>query len=66
MSREIKFRDGSFCLGCTPLSSFRIRDYRLIEKINTGRGHMNDHEEKWWDFEVIGNIYENPNLLNNE
>ena len=63
----VRFSDGSFCYGYgLVLNNLHIRDNRLVEKINTGNGYTNDYEEKWWDFEVIGNIYENPKMLNNE
>lgn len=54
----IKFEDGEFCL------SYPIRslDIRRGERFERGHGTSCDYEAKWWDFEVVGNIYENPEL----
>lgn len=64
-TNTIKFRDGAFCWSYKPLEWFIIRDNMITEKTETGQTHRNDYEQKWWDFEVIGNIYENPELVNN-
>lgn len=61
----IRFNDGSFCIGHIPLHKF-CRNNILIERIESGRGNNGDYEEKKWDFKVIGNIYQHPQLLNNE
>ena len=64
--RLIRFNDGAFMWGYKGLNFFDIRNKQLTEKLITGQTHCNDYEEKWWDFEIIGNIYENPELLENE
>ena len=64
-TNSIKFRYGSFCWGCTPLVEFDIINNMLVEKFERGQTHCNDYEQKWWDFEIIGNVFENPELLNN-
>lgn len=61
----VKFNNGSFCLGYTPLHKF-CRNNTLDENLETGRHYHCDYEEKQWDFKVIGNIYEHSQLLNNE
>lgn len=61
----IRFDNGSFCLGYTSLYKY-CRNNVLDESLETGRHHHCDYEEKQWDFKVIGNLYEHPNLLNNE
>lgn len=60
----IRFNDGAFCLGYEPLSFFNIRNNVVTDKLVKGQNYNSDYEEKWWDFKLIGNIYENPELLN--
>jgi len=57
----VVFRDSAFCKGYKELSSFDIRDGKITQKLITGKTNWGDFEERYWDFEVIGNIYENPN-----
>lgn len=59
----IRFDCGSFCLGYRSLTFFNTQNNQLTEKVVTGKGHVSDYEEKWWDFEIIGNIYENQGLI---
>jgi len=59
----VTYRDGAFKIPGLYLHEINIREDKLVERIKTGRSHMNDFEEKYWDFEVIGNIFENKNLL---
>lgn len=63
--REVRFNQGAFCLGYTPLEKF-CRHNVLVEKLESGKQFNGDYEKKMWDFKVIGNLYEHPNLLNNE
>lgn len=62
--REVRFNQGAFCLGYTPLEKF-CRDNVLVEKLESGKQFTGDYEKKQWDFKVIGNLYEHPNLLEN-
>lgn len=61
--REVRFNQGAFCLGYTPLEKF-CRNNILMDKLEKGTGFTSDYEKKQWDFKIIGNIYEHPNLLN--
>lgn len=55
----VKFGYGEFALDY-PLTCEKIsRGY--YEK--SGNNSTNSYEERYWDFEVVGNIYENPELL---
>lgn len=56
-NNKVRFDDGSFCLGYTPLNKY-CRNNVLTEHTETGRTHYGDFETKKWDFKVIGNIYE--------
>jgi uncharacterized phage protein (TIGR01671 family) len=55
----VEFEGGVFYLSY-PLT---IRDVHNGSKFERGSGHNADYESKWWDFEVIGNIYENPIVI---
>lgn len=55
--REIRFNQGAFCLGYTPLEKYCRGDV-LVEKLETGKQFNGDYEKKQWDFKIIGNIYE--------
>lgn len=57
--KAIEFKTGMFVLNYN-LSG---EDIARGEKFTAGQSNNCDTEEKHWDFEVIGNIYENPNLL---
>lgn len=58
--QHVIFDNGGFHLGYN-LSG---RDIDRGEKFETGSSRTNDFEERYWDFEVIGNIYENQELIN--
>lgn len=58
-SENIKFKDGGFYLA----HHINGRDIKNGERLEKGSGHSADYERKQWDFEVIGNIYENEDLL---
>ena len=55
----ITFYDGGFRLNY----SVAGKDICRGEKIEKCSGTGGDVEEKWWDFEVIGNVHEHPELL---
>lgn len=55
---EIIFRDGGF-----RLDSITGEDIARGERFEWGRTSSCDTEEKVFDFEVIGNIYQNADLL---
>lgn len=59
----VRFDNGSFCLGYTSLNKYYCCNNVLVEKLESGRQFHGDYERKQWDFKVIGNIYEHPNLL---
>lgn len=54
----IEFKDGGFKLSYTLTGV----DLSKGERFKKGQTHHADYEEKQWDFEVIGNTYENPGL----
>ena len=56
--KSVEFDRGMFVAG-----SLDSKDISRGELFNRGRGNLNDYEEKYWSFEVIGNIYENPEVL---
>ena len=60
--RDIRFDDGVFKLASKPLSKYS-RSGALVEYMETGQTHNGDFETKMWDFEIIGNTTENPELL---
>lgn len=60
--REVRFNNGAFCLGYTPLEKV-CRNNILVEKLESGKQFNGDYEKKQWDFKIIGNIYEHPTLL---
>lgn len=60
--REVRFNNGAFCLGYTPLEKV-CRNNILVEKLESGKQFNGDYEKKQWDFKIIGNIYEHPSLL---
>lgn len=41
-----------------------LRDVSLNNRLVKGQSYTHDTEERQWDFEVIGNIYDNKELLN--
>lgn len=55
----VRFENGGFVLDY-PISG---KDIHAGQFFKRGTSHCGDYEEKSWDFEVIGNIYENPELL---
>lgn len=55
----IKYESGCFTLGYD-LTGF---DIARGERVKRGSGNSGDFESKKWDFEVIGNVHENPELL---
>lgn len=58
---SVEFRDGCFKIGY----SLNFEDVARGQRFKTGSSHNGDFEEKQWDFEVIGNIYQNKELLTN-
>ncbi len=55
----VRYEDGEWTAGYPVTGKTLHRG----EYLNRGTGSTSDYEEKVWDFEVIGNIYENPKLL---
>jgi uncharacterized phage protein (TIGR01671 family) len=56
---KVVFSDGGFYLGY----NISGRDINRGELFKKGSTYHSDFEERYWDFEVIGNIYEHPELL---
>lgn len=59
---KVRFDDGAFELDY-PVT---LQDVKRGQRFTTGGRHNGETESKQWDFEVIGNIYENPELLEKE
>ena len=55
---EVYFNDASFNCGYNKGLSDFIRGYK-----NSGQHNNGEWEERFWDFEVIGNIYKNKDLI---
>jgi len=55
----VTFEDGEFKF------AYGVRGYniKINNFIHNGLSYTSDYKERCWDFEVIGNIYENPELL---
>ena len=58
-SEVIKFKHGGFYL----THHISGKDIENGERIERGSGHSADYERRQWDFEVIGNIHQNKELL---
>jgi len=58
----VEFRLGMWVI-CNSLGWITGDHIARNEKIRFSRGYNADHEERWFDFEVVGNIYENPELV---
>lgn len=56
---KVEFRDGSFRIGysCRDLS-------RLPDFTDVGENYRGCWRDRYYNFEIIGNIYEHPHLLN--
>ena len=57
---EVRFRNGEFILDYPVVARDIASGQHLEQRRSQGNG---DSESKYWDFEVIGNIYENPEWL---
>lgn len=62
MLLPIVFEDGQF-LAKNDWACFDAEELRFKGRMKTGRTHWCDTEEKSWGYVVVGNIYENPELL---
>lgn len=60
---EIEYYNGCFRWNYIKFGNFSINQDQLDSYIKRGEGISSEYEERYWDFEVIGNIYENPELL---
>lgn len=60
--KVVKFREGKFMLGY----NLDLSDVARGQKFDKGTGMTSDYENKQWDFEVVGNKFENPELLEDE
>lgn len=56
---QVRYSEGGFVLDY-PVTLFDVARGVRFKK---GESNSCDTEEKQWDFEVVGNIYENPELL---
>lgn len=57
-TNKIIYKEGKYSLGYVMEASVIEKGYEIVE----GQNHQSDYEEKFWDFEVIGNYYQNPEL----
>ena len=64
MLLPIVFEDGQFTAK-NDWVSFDAEELRFKGRMKTGRTHWCDTEEKSWGYVVVGNIYENPELVSN-
>ena len=62
MLLPIVFDDGQF-VAKNDWVSFDAQELRFKGRMKTGRTHWCDTEEKSWGYVVVGNIYENPELI---
>lgn len=60
VKKEVIYKGGAFILDY----DLSLLDVSAGQKFEIGQNHHCDTESKQWDFEVIGNKFENPNLLN--
>ena len=60
---KVEFRKGCFEWGYKNLRSFCVSGDVLQELFESDKGGGGEGESRWWDFEIIGNIYQNPKLL---
>ena len=56
---DITFYDGCFRINGKAFGEFQIHSNVIKEFFDKGTTHSADFECKWWDFEVIGNVYQN-------